>query len=118
MSDLHIQTIEGAEGIRILKLEGPLTLNTLFEFQALVRKDEFPRLILDLSSVPYMDSAGLGSLLQAYTARQRPGKGFALANVSSRILTLLQVSKVDTIVPRYESVEAAEAQWKGISESA
>src|SRR3954465_12345180 len=113
MAELQIQRIEGAEGIQILKLEGPLTLQTLFEFQDLVRKNEFPRLILDLSSVPYMDSAGLGSLLEAYTSRQLPGKGFALANVSPRILTLLKVAKVDAIVPRYDSVDAAEAQLTG-----
>ena len=117
MNECEVGIIEGAEGTRILKLEGPLTLMTLFKFQDLVRTIESPRLILDLSGVPYMDSAGLGSVLAAYVSSQRHGRKFALANVSPRILTLLQVTHVDTILPRYESVEAAEAQLQKVSHS-
>ncbi len=118
MSEFEIRIVEGAEGTRILKLEGPLTLKTLFEFQDLVRKLVPAGLILDLSGVPYMDSAGLGSVLGAYASCQRQGRRFALANVSPRILTLLQVTHVDTILPRYESVEAAQADLEGKAESA
>ena len=117
MNELVMRVIEGAEGTRILKLEGPLTLNTLFRFQDLVRTLESPRLIFDLSGVPYMDSAGLGSVLGAYASCQRHGRRFALANVSPRVLTLLQVAHVDTILPTYESVEAAEAQLQVTGEA-
>jgi anti-sigma B factor antagonist len=113
MNEFKVWIIERAEGTRVLKVEGPLTLTTLFEFQDLVRTIESPRLILDLSGVPYMDSAGLGSVLGAYVSCQSHGRGFALANVSPRILTLLKVTHVDTILPQYESVEAAEARLQG-----
>jgi anti-sigma B factor antagonist len=113
MSEFKIRIVEGAGGTRILKLEGPLTLQTLFEFQDLVRKLETPGLILDLSGVPYMDSAGLGAMLGAYASCQRQGRRFALADVSPRVLTLLQVAHVDTILARYESAEAAQAQLWG-----
>ena len=118
MSEFETRIVEGAEGASILKLEGPLTLKTLFEFQDLVRTIDPPVLILDLSGVPYMDSAGLGSVLGAYASCQRHGRRFALANVSPRILTLLQVTHVDTILPRYESVEVAQAELEGKAESA
>jgi anti-sigma B factor antagonist len=118
MSEFEIRLVEGSGGTRILKLGGPLTLQTLFEFQDLVRKLAAPGLILDLSGVPYMDSAGLGAVLGAYASCQRQGRKFALAHVSPRILTLLQVTHVDTILPRYESAEAAEAQLGGKAESA
>jgi anti-sigma B factor antagonist len=71
-----------------------------------------------LSDVPYMDSAGLGAILSAYASCQRHGKRFALANVSQRVMSLLQVSKVDSLVPQYESVEAAEKDWGMKAESA
>jgi anti-sigma B factor antagonist len=92
-----------------------LTLRTLFEFQDLVRGLECTHLIIDLSRSPYMDSAGLGSVLGAYTSCQRTGKGFALADVSPRIVTLLQLARVDSIVPRYSSVEDAERQFQAQS---
>lgn len=118
MNRLEIKSSDAAEGTRVLKLEGPLTLNTLFEFQDLVRMIASPLLIIDLSGVPYMDSAGLGSVLGAYSSCQRHGRKFALANVSSRIVTLLQVAHVNTILPRYDSVEIAAEQLRGKAGSA
>ena len=107
MASLAIEIMEAAEGTRVLKLEGPLTLTTLFEFQDLVRTIDSPRLILDLAGVPYMDSAGLGSVLGAYASCQRHGRQFALANVAPRVVTLLRVAHVDTILPQFASVDAA-----------
>ena len=118
MSSLEIRTTEAAEGTRVLKLVGPLTLNTLFEFQDLVRTIESPRLIIDLSEVPYMDSAGLGALLGAFSACQRHGRKFGLASVSPRLVTVLKVAHVDKILPQYDSVETAEAQLSGKAGSA
>src|SRR5271156_4239438 len=43
---------------RILTFEGPITLATLFAFQAELRKENPPLTILDLGGVPYMDSSG------------------------------------------------------------
>ena len=110
MDGLEIQPAEGASGARILILKGSLTLTSLFEFQDLVRRDQSSNLILDLGEVPYMDSAGLGAILGAYTSCERKGRRFGLARVSQRVLTLLQVVGVDKMVPQYESVEAAEQQ--------
>jgi len=108
MDALEIQSDESPGGARLLHLNGPLTLNTLFEFQELVRKEHTKGLILVLEGVPYMDSAGLGAVLGAYASCQRHGQKFALAKVSQRVRTLMQVAKVESLVPSYETVEAAE----------
>jgi len=115
---LQIRIVERAEGTCVVELDGPLILTEIFQFQDLVRTIEAPRLILDLSGVPYMDSAGLGSVLGIYTSCQRHGRQFALANVAPRIVTLFQVAHVDTILARYDSVEAAEAQLDAKAASA
>ncbi len=111
MQELQILVDEPSSQVRVLRLIGPLTLNTLFEFQNLVRKgDRTKGLILELAEVPYMDSAGLGSVLGAFTSCQTHGQKFALANVSDRVLTLLQLAKVDKLVPRFDSLATAEKQ--------
>ena len=110
MDGLEIQQAEGASGARILILKGSLTLKSLFEFQDLVRRDQPNNLIIDVGEVPYMDSAGLGAILGAYTSCERNGRRFGLARVSQRVFTLFQVAGVDKLVPQYESVEAAERQ--------
>ena len=84
-----------------------LTLATFFAFQDAVRQQQADGLILALDGVPYMDSAGLGTILGAYVSCQRQGRKFALAGVTRRVLTLFEVARVDTLVPRFDTVEAA-----------
>jgi anti-sigma B factor antagonist len=111
MDKCEIRSAQGATGANVVHLSGPLTLNTLFDFQDVVRKDHPGGLIIVLEDVPYMDSAGLGAILSAYAACQRHKRKFALASVSERVMTLLRMTKVDSLVPRYETAEAAEAEW-------
>ncbi|HEY1205646.1 MAG: STAS domain-containing protein [Bryobacteraceae bacterium] len=118
MDQLQIRSTEGPGGILILHLEGPLTLTTLFEFQDTVRQQQAKGLILALGGVPYMDSAGLGAILGAYVSCQRQGQKFALADVSRRVLTLLEVAKVDALVPRFDTLEAAESHLAGKAQGA
>ena len=55
---LHIEDRQGSrDGVRILKLSGPLVLDNLFDFQAQVRADSSKGLILDFTSVQFLDSA-------------------------------------------------------------
>jgi anti-anti-sigma factor len=81
MSDLEIKVTVSPNGGRILTLSGPLILANLFDFQSIVRQAHTD-LIIDLAGVPYMDSAGLGSVLGAFASCQRTGCRFALANVA------------------------------------
>ena len=105
---LNIATFDSSSGARILTVRGPLTLQTLFEFQDAVRQEKTKPIVLDLAGVAYMDSAGLGSVIGSYTSCQRTDRGFAIAGASTRIRTLFQVAHVDTFLPCYDTLEAAE----------
>src|SRR5579871_219994 len=110
MDELKIGVESGSSGAAILRLEGPLTLHTLFDFQDLARKQASPALILDMSGVPYMDSAGLGSVLGVLASCQRHNRGFGVTGVSERIKTLFTVGRVDGLIPTFDSVAAAESR--------
>jgi len=92
-----------------MKLTGPLTIQTLFEFQDLARQETDKPVIIDVSGVPYMDSAGLGVVVSVFTSCQRTGRGFALSGLSDRIRTLFQITHVDGLLPCFASLELAEA---------
>lgn len=109
MDKLDIREVEGPGGVAVIELSGALTLGSLFEFQDATRREWKNGLILALGEVVYMDSAGLGAILGLFAASQRKGTGFALAEVGRRVMTLLEVSKVDGLVPRYGSVDEAAA---------
>jgi anti-sigma B factor antagonist len=94
---------------RILRLDGPLVMTTIFEFQATVRADQSQALIIDFSNVPYVDSAGIGALVGAYVTRQHGGRSLALVGVSDRIHNALKVTRVEPFFRFFDSVGAAEA---------
>jgi anti-sigma B factor antagonist len=61
-----------------------------------------------MSEVPYMDSAGLGLLTNYFVAAEDEHRRFLLACVNERVLSLLEMTKVDQVLKMYPSVEAAE----------
>jgi anti-sigma B factor antagonist len=92
---LTIQDLGVKDNNRWLKLSGPLTVATLFEFQTLVRSNHTNSLALDFVEVPYIDSAGVGALVGAYVRHQKNGHKVILSGVNHRVLTALQVTHVE-----------------------
>jgi anti-anti-sigma factor len=111
MSDqaLTYSTTNGSkDGTVILKLEGPLTLSNMFSFQGQFRALKPKCLILDMSGVPYMDSAGLGLVTNYFVAAEDDHRQFLLAGVNERVMSLLEMTQVDKVLKLYPTVEAAE----------
>jgi anti-anti-sigma factor len=93
---------------RILTLTGPITLANFFEFQNLVRSNDSKLLIIDLTNVTYVDSAGIGCLIGAHVSHQRRNAHLSLVGVSQRIRHVLQITGVENVLACYETVEDAE----------
>jgi anti-sigma B factor antagonist len=105
-----VDVVESASGAHVMKLNGPLTIRTLFDFQTVSRREMTKPTIIDLTGVPYMDSAGLGCVVSVFTSCQNKGLGFAVCGLSSRLQTLFEVTHVSTILPIFNTLEAAEAE--------
>jgi anti-sigma B factor antagonist len=106
---LHLDAKDGAApGQRVIALTGVLTISTLFAFQDFAHADKSETLIVDMSGVPYIDSAGLGSLISAYVSREREARRLALAGVNDRVKTVMIVSGVDQLFPTYANVSEAQ----------
>jgi anti-sigma B factor antagonist len=96
------------EGQKILTLKGSLNIQTIFDFQKATREEGAPKLILDFSGVPYMDSAGLGALVGAYVAAQRTRRKLAVAGTNTQVKTLIDMTHVGTLIKSYATVQEAE----------
>ena len=109
---LAIEQTQGkAPGSIILRLTGPVTLRNLFDLQSKLRVGEPPPLtILDLTGVPYMDSAGMGAVINHYVRCQGKGKRLIAVGVSPRVLELFRMTRVDAVIPMVATVEEAEAR--------
>jgi anti-sigma B factor antagonist len=93
--NLAIEELPSDAAQRVLRLTGPLVLNSFFAFQTLIREDQTATLVLDFTGVPYIDSAGIGALVGAYVHRQKAGRNLLLVGVQARVRTALQVTKVE-----------------------
>src|ERR1700684_1966268 len=99
----------GKAGETILTLKGSLNIQTIFDFQKATREEGAPKLILDFSGVPYVDSAGLGALVGAYVAAQRTQRKLAVAGTNTQVRALIDMTHGGTLVECYDSVAAAQA---------
>jgi anti-sigma B factor antagonist len=106
---LIIDDVLGAKtGQRILRLTGPIIINNLFDLQARMRANKTQTLILDFSGVPYIDSAGIGTLVGAYVTHQRDGRQLFLVSVSERIHNALKVTRVEQFFTFFPTVGEAQ----------
>ncbi len=95
-------------GAVVLRLTGPLTISTLFPLQEGLRPQTAPVVILDLSEVPYIDSAGLGTILMCYVSAEKSARQLVLSGVSERVMSLIRMTRVDGILRTFPTVAEAE----------
>ncbi len=106
---LQMDTRDGARpGHRILRLHGPLKVETVSEFLKTARAETAPIVILDLSAVPFVDSAGIGSLVQIYVAFQKAQRHLALVGPNDRVVAALEVTRVHKLFPVFATLAEAE----------
>jgi anti-sigma B factor antagonist len=65
------------------------------------------KVLLNLGDVSYVDSAGLGEIVQSYATVTKNGGALKLLNVTKRIKDLLSITKLLTVFDTFDSeVEA------------
>ena len=93
--------------VMILDLKGKITLGEGDELlkdkvNSLVNQGR-RKIVLNLAEVPYLDSAGLGEVVRAYTTVSRQGGSLKLLNLTKRITDLLSITKLLTVFETYDS---------------
>lgn len=110
---LTIEQEQTAEGYTICRPIGELDAFTVSQFrQSLAELASKPRLIIDMSGVPFVDSAGLGALIGGIRrARELGGDVVVSCNRPSLIRTL-RTTGFDRIVTMTETVDEAKAAFE------
>lgn len=115
---LDIQT-EQADGYTICRPVGELDAFTVSQFRtALAELASQPRLLIDMSGVPFVDSAGLGALIGGIRRARELGGDVAVACSRPTLTRLLRTTGFDRIVTVAESVEEAAAALQQPSQTA
>jgi anti-sigma B factor antagonist len=97
--------------VTVLDLSGKITLgegDTLLKdkLHSLLHQGK-KSVLLNLAEVNYVDSAGLGALVSAYTTVTREGGSLKLANITRKLQDLLSITKLLTVFETYESEDEA-----------
>ena len=96
----------------IYHAKGKLSLETVNGFVQHLRPDTSPRLILDLSAVSFLDSAGVGALVSLFVSRRSQGQSLALAALAPQAKAVVMVAGLHSMLPMYGTVEEAAAGKK------
>jgi len=61
---------------------------------AAVQAEKPPKLVLDLAAVPYMDSSGIATLVEALQTSMRNKTKLVLCNLSPRVRSAFEISRL------------------------
>ncbi|HEX4577659.1 MAG TPA: STAS domain-containing protein, partial [Edaphobacter sp.] len=78
-----------------------MTISTMFGFQNEFRAATPQVMIVDMSEVTYMDSAGLGLIMNYYVAATDHGRKLLLAGVNDRVKALFEMTKVQSVLTTF-----------------
>ncbi len=107
--------VEERGEVVLVSPQGDLHTETVGDFQALI--DELLRtdrqfFVIDFGNVSFIDSAGLGALVRLYK-RVRIGEGdVRLARVSSNVMQIFDLTRLNRVFDIFSSSEEAVASIK------
>ena len=97
--------------VAIIELSGRITLGESTgilrdEIRSLLSQGT-KNIILDMGGVGYVDSAGLGELVGAYTTAANQGGAVKLLRLQGKMIDLMQVTKLHTIFAIFDDEKQA-----------
>jgi anti-sigma B factor antagonist len=105
---LDLEKVSASNGSNLVtRLNGKLSLETVHNFIQTLRPEPATHLVLDMSGVSFLDSAGVGALVSLFVHRRNLGKSFAIAGLTQQGMAVLQVAGLVKLLPNFPTVEAA-----------
>ncbi len=93
-------------------ISGPDLMEVKTSFESAVNND-FRRILVDLGSVSWMDSSGLGVLVSGHTTVSRAGGRMVILNATKKIHELFIITKLITVFDTFNDETEALAALEG-----
>ena len=93
-------------------------LEHIFSFQNAWRSVQTNNLVFDLTEVSYIDSAAIGSLVNAQVSCANKQKKMALVGVPDRVHKILSATRVESLFKFFPDAKTAEEGLCGASTAA
>lgn len=112
---LRIETRHVEPDITVVELIGKITMAAeIRRIEGLIEdliEQGGKKVVFDLAAVDYIDSSGMGTIAHCFTRMAQSGGGLRIASLKERVKQLFKITRLDTILPSYESAAAACADF-------
>jgi anti-sigma B factor antagonist len=108
---MPVETKNTEQGIAVVSVSGRLVLGKDVERLETV-VDEMVKagqktVVMDVSTLDYADSAGIGTIVACITQIKKAGGDMRMAGANARVMRLLQMTGVDQLLKMFPDVAAA-----------
>lgn len=97
--DLTVR-VEVRQGASVIVPTGEIDLNSspvLRQEIKRVQSERPERVVINLSAVPYMDSAGVATLVEAMQVARKTGTRLVLCSMQDKVRSIFEISRLDTV---------------------
>ena len=104
------------DGVSVVELDGRIVLgeesNSLREqIKSLIAEGK-KKIVLNMATIKYIDSAGLGTLVAAHLSAKNQGASVRLCHLGEKFHEVLQLTKLLTIFDVYDTQAAAVSSFQ------
>ncbi|MCY4401245.1 MAG: STAS domain-containing protein [Candidatus Poribacteria bacterium] len=99
-----------AQNTAVVHVQGKIIGSTVAQLQEEIERqlqNGNNKLIIDLKNVPLLDSTALGVIILAFQVLQRSGGKLVLLSPQKAVSSVLEVTRLTSILEVYETEEAA-----------
>ncbi|MHC4414529.1 MAG: STAS domain-containing protein [Planctomycetota bacterium] len=107
--ELEIQTETIDDGV-ILRPVGEIDLSCaamLRQRLSQVQNNRPDRLVIELSQVPYMDSSGVATLVEAMQIARRTGSKLILCALQEKVRSIFEIARLDMVFAIVDTADEA-----------
>ncbi len=108
--EIQTRPLEGHDATMLVTVRGEIDFNRspeLHETLLEIIRNKPRRLVLDLSNVSYIDSSGVGTLVDAQRRLSRDGGKVVLAGLTPRVRGVLEITGLDQFFAIAANVQEA-----------
>lgn len=103
---MRIKSTESG-GIVVVEVEGEINITTSPELKKSFDSIRTAKVVINMQNVGYIDSSGLATLVELLKKVKQKGGNLSLSQVSEKVRSLFEITKLDRLFSIYSSNEEA-----------
>ena len=95
------------DGVLVVEINGEINISSSPELKKWFEKSQASKVLINMAKVGYIDSSGLATLVELLKRLKTKGGTLTLTQLSSKVKSLFEITKLDRLFGIYPSDDAA-----------